>query len=118
MSYQPVNSEIPAWTFGDRLRKVRRVAGLTMDQLAEALGVTKGAIGQYETDKSRPKDIVAAAKRIQVLTGVPASWMLGLDEERPTPGGEGLSKESFLSESNRRPFHYKTASVLDFRRAS
>jgi len=42
-------------SFGTRLKEQRERAGLTQVQLARALGVSKGAIGNYEVDISSPK---------------------------------------------------------------
>lgn len=42
-------------SIGSRIRERRESLGLTQVQLAELLGVTKGAIGNYETDANSPK---------------------------------------------------------------
>lgn len=42
-------------SFGSRLKEKREQLGLTQVQLAGLLGVTKGAIGNYETEVSSPK---------------------------------------------------------------
>ena len=42
-------------SFATRLKEQRERMGLTQVQLAQALGVTKGAIGNYETGCSSPK---------------------------------------------------------------
>lgn len=43
-------------SFGTRLRELRKANGYTQETLAKALGVTKGAVGNYETDASSPKE--------------------------------------------------------------
>lgn len=40
---------------GESIRVLRRDAGLTQEQLAEALGVTTGAVHKWETDKATPE---------------------------------------------------------------
>lgn len=42
-------------SFGTRLKARREQLGITQPQLAELLGVSKGAIGNYETDANSPK---------------------------------------------------------------
>ena len=42
-------------SFGTRLKARREQLGITQPQLAEMLGVSKGAIGNYETDANSPK---------------------------------------------------------------
>lgn len=77
---------VPEWTFGDRLRKVRREKKVTQDQAAQALNVSPPQIAAWETGNNMPRDIVAIAKRCQLAWDVPAEWMLGLEvESSPTP---------------------------------
>ncbi len=73
----------PIWTFGDRMRKARRRSGLTVQEFADKLSITHSALGQYETDRSIPRDVVALAKRVEALTGIPAAWILGVDDVEP-----------------------------------
>lgn len=73
----------PVWTFGDRIRKARRRTGMTGAEFSEALGITSSALGQYETDRAVPRDIVDLAKRVEDLTGIPAAWLLGVDPAEP-----------------------------------
>ena len=42
-------------SFGSRLRQRREQLGLTQQQLAEALGITRAAVGNYEQEVSSPK---------------------------------------------------------------
>jgi transcriptional regulator with XRE-family HTH domain len=72
-------SDVPQWTFGDRMRKARRRVGMTGVDFAHALDVSPSALGQYETDRATPRDVVALAKRVEVVTAIPAAWMLGLE---------------------------------------
>lgn len=73
----------PVWTFGDRLRKARRRSGKTGAEFAEALGITASALGQYETDRTLPRDVVDLSRRVEGLTGIPAAWLLGVDPAEP-----------------------------------
>lgn len=42
-------------SIGSRIKERREELGITQIQLAEQLGLTKGAIGNYETDQNSPK---------------------------------------------------------------
>lgn len=75
----------PEWTFGDRVRRIRRTAGLNQIEFAQRLGVTHQRLSQWESDRNKPGDIVAVAKRIRQEFGVAISWTLGIDE--PSGGG-------------------------------
>ena len=59
---------IPETPFGQRLRAARKMAGLSMEDLAGKLGgmVTKQAIGKYETGQMMPSPEVLA-KLVEVL---------------------------------------------------
>ena len=42
-------------SIGSRIKERREQLGITQTQLADLLGVTKGAVGNYETDANSPK---------------------------------------------------------------
>lgn len=42
-------------SFGTRLKSQREKLGITQMELADKLGITKGAVGNYETELSSPK---------------------------------------------------------------
>ncbi|AOE43985.1 immunity repressor [Gordonia phage Delian] len=94
----------PTWTLGDRIRKTRAVSGLDQRGFADALGVKPGSLAGWETDRQRPRDVVALAKRIEMITRVPAEWVLGLRD------GPDEGDSSPLTGSNRRPLAYKVGS--------
>jgi len=73
---------VPAWTFGDRLRKVRRDLGIEQAEFAVALGVTRPRLGGWEsgTRGVRADEATTIARRVQERYGVPAAWLLGVYE--------------------------------------
>jgi transcriptional regulator with XRE-family HTH domain len=97
----------PTWSFGDRVRKARDLTGLNQKEFAAAIGASEGSIATWETDRAKPRDIVQVAKRIEMLTRIPAEWTLGIDRSSTPPGG---GAESRLTDSNRRPIHYMASS--------
>lgn len=60
-------------SLGVRLRHLRRVTGLTIDQVAAQIGVTKGYLSKIETGLSDPS--VAVLGRLSDAFGVPMSTM-------------------------------------------
>lgn len=80
-----VTPTIPQWTFGDRLRKVRREMGWSQSLLAERLTAQLGrpvsakTVGAWEITQHKPGDVVDIARALEAITEVPASWFLGLD---------------------------------------
>lgn len=67
-----------SWTFGDRLRKARRAAGLSQQQLADAIGVKVQRLSNWEAGINEPRGLVDTAQAIEDATTVPASWLLGV----------------------------------------
>ncbi len=80
--------QYPVWTLGDRIRKARTITGMKQAEFATRIGTKEGSLAAWETDRSQPRNIVAVAKRIEALTRIPATWILGLTET-PPPNPEG-----------------------------
>lgn len=77
---EPQNDfEVPEWTLGERLRKARRHAKLTQEQMAEAIGVGAKRYANWEADGAAPvnKDLFDVCKRVELATGFPAEWLAG-----------------------------------------
>lgn len=64
---------------GKAIRQVREMRGLSMEELAQIVGVTDGAISQWETGRFSPRQHhqVAVARALDV----PWSTLFGLDGE-------------------------------------
>lgn len=62
--------------FGNRLRKLRKSRGLTQAQLADLLGLSPAAIGNYENGDRipRPKHL----SQICILFNVTSDYLLGI----------------------------------------
>jgi transcriptional regulator with XRE-family HTH domain len=71
---------IPAWTFGDRVRKARELAGLTQAQLAERMGVSRKTIKNYEADTTQPQRPLDFAQRLAEIADVPTAWLMFGDD--------------------------------------
>jgi transcriptional regulator with XRE-family HTH domain len=70
----------PQWSLGDRLRKVRRELQWSQEELANAIGVKPTTLGAWESGRNSPDDPVYLARKIEIITGVPAAWLLGVHE--------------------------------------
>jgi DNA-binding XRE family transcriptional regulator len=83
----PAVARIPGWTFADRLRKIRRdVLGIEQEEMAQRLGMKKPAYAAWESGRNEPRSIVAVAKQIELMSRVPAAWVLGVESPTPEPG--------------------------------
>ena len=62
--------------FADRLKQLREIRGITQDQLAEAIGVTRQSLSRYEYGERTPNAIVL--HDIAVYFDVTLDYLLGL----------------------------------------
>lgn len=60
--------------YPNRLREVREARGLSLEQVAPAIGVTAGALGRWETDDRGLR--VATLERLAAYYGIPAADLL------------------------------------------
>ena len=65
--------------FSEKLKTLRRNAGLTQNGLAKSINITRQAIAQYESGETTPN--LTKLVKIVKFFGVSADWWLGLDEE-------------------------------------
>ena len=71
-------------TTGERIAQLRRAAGLSQEQLAEALEVSRQAVSKWETGQALPDtDRIA---RLCALFSVSADELLGLPTRQSTQG--------------------------------
>ena len=66
-------------TFGEKVRNERNRLGLSQDELAAKIGVTRRVISSYENDSSRPRGTVRYNKLADAL-GVNINYLLSEDE--------------------------------------
>jgi transcriptional regulator with XRE-family HTH domain len=59
---------------GERMKSARLQSGKTQQQIADALGVTKSNVSQYEKDKHTPS--LAAAVAFCEQTGASLDWLV------------------------------------------
>lgn len=114
MSTEHVTWDSLDWTFGDRIRKIRRAVNASQGDFAAALGETRESLSTWESGRvAQPRNVVAIAKRIELAYGVPATWTLGLETKRPGPSGPGLSKLPGL-DSDQQPFGTGLGQLVQF----
>ena len=65
------------WTLGDRLAKARRAAGISSQEMAEALEITRNTVGNYEHGRTIPGRAMIMAWA--AITNAPIEWLLDLD---------------------------------------
>jgi transcriptional regulator with XRE-family HTH domain len=63
----------PSWTVADRIRKAREQAGLEQTQLADATGLSRVSISNYERGFRTPQPL--AFKALAEALKVPEEWL-------------------------------------------
>ena len=66
-------------TFGEKLKEARKKAGLSQEQFAEKMNVSRSAIAKWETDKGMPD--VNNLKVMSQLLNVSIDYLLDEDEK-------------------------------------
>lgn len=87
MSIQNNQWVVPEFTMGDRLRKAREAIGAGVDEFADAIGVSRNTITNYERDHVTPRKVVLNAWVLH--TGVPMSWIKTGIAPSPSPSDDG-----------------------------
>ena len=82
--------------FGTRLKALRKQAGLTQQQLAAQLGITKSVVSFYELQARSPSPEVLA--KLAQIFHVSADYLLGLDS-RETIDVSGVATGSLLMQT-------------------
>lgn len=90
---------VPRWTFGDRVRRARREAGLDRLALAEQLGVSRSTVATWENDRSVPGRYEEAVHAIAEATGVDAEWIAGFRTGSRWMGSSDISDELAVPDS-------------------
>ena len=81
-----------AFDLGDRLDKAMRVAGLSIDDMAEALDVSRNTIGNYRAGRTSPSKL--QIKEWAMRTGAPLEWLMYGTEPGNGPEAPIITVES------------------------
>jgi transcriptional regulator with XRE-family HTH domain len=73
----------PVWSIGDRMAKARKLAGLSQEQMAEALStpsepVSKQTVSNWENDTNQPRRLRQRLDQWAEITGVSLAWLLAM----------------------------------------
>lgn len=77
-------------TLGQRIQKARKEAGLSQEELAEQLGVSRQAVSRWENDNGYPE--MEKIIRLSQIYQVSLDYLVGNEQEK---SGEDISKEGW-----------------------
>lgn len=78
--------QLPTFTIGDRMRKAREFANLSVGQMAEMLRVSRNTISNYEHDHGARGVPWSVIRSYSQITGVPLDWFSAGPETGHTQG--------------------------------
>lgn len=87
MSEMPEVGQIPEWTLGWRMQRALAHAGISVNEIADEMGVSRATISRWINDKGAPPRTIYL-KEWALRTGVPLGWLAG----DPSPRG-GLREQ-------------------------
>ena len=82
-------------TFADRLKEVRKEAGLTQTELANELGISTGSVAMWETGKRNPD--YEMLNKISEFFNKKIDYVLGFSEDSSPRNPKGGSKSSVIN---------------------
>lgn len=86
----PRPRKVPEWTFGERLRKVRREVRLTQEAFSRRVGLNDRTLAAYETDFRAPghRELMRIARTIEREFDYSSEWIvMGDGPTRPPTDG-------------------------------
>ncbi len=90
--------------FGSKLRELRKQAGLSQEELAKKLGVSKSTIGMYEQGQRKKPQSDAVLKKIADYFSVSLDYLMGYE-------GRGVTGSDMIR-FNLRPIETKKIPIL------
>ena len=96
----------PISNLGDEIRQLRKVRGLTLQEMADAIGKSVGFLSQVERNLTKPS--VAALQDISEVLNIHIGWFFHQDRE---PEDE---KKYIVRKNNRRRLSYSDLSNTDY----
>jgi transcriptional regulator with XRE-family HTH domain len=72
MSEQPDVSHVPAWDLADRMRKSLRTSGVSVEEMADELDVSRRTVGNWIGGHTEPS--TNHVRQWALRTGIPYTW--------------------------------------------
>ena len=92
---------------GDEIRQLRKIRGITLQQMADAIGKSVGFLSQVERNKTKPS--VAALQDISEVLGVYIGWFF-----QPNTITSTDEQQFIVRRKNRRRLSYSELSNTDY----
>ena len=83
-----------ALLIGSRIRQLREQKQYTQQELADKVGLTSGAIGQYETGRNLPR--FKRLERLAAEFGVTTEWLMTGDDPEETEKAQTTAEREAL----------------------
>lgn len=82
----------PMLSLGNRIKSAREKMGITQEELAGDVGISRAAVARYESGEIEPKikNLIAIATRLNVTT----DYLLGIEIRQKEPLTKNMSDEA------------------------
>ena len=103
---------VPEWDQADKMRKALRHAGVSVQEIADYLGVARNTVSTWINGHIPPS--TQTVRLWSIRTGVPYEWLMGAEQARPAQPSRRRPVRA-RADSNRRPEDYKspTSVIID-----
>ena len=93
MTQAPTTEQVPEFDLADRMRKALRHSDVGVQEMADYLEVSRGAVGTWINGRNRPSP--QTVRLWALRCGVPFEWLRHgvVDSVQPGPGG-GAARSS------------------------
>ena len=95
MSEMPDGGDIPEWTLGWRLQRALAHAGVSVEEMADEIGVSRSTVSRWLNDRGTPPRI-GYLKLWALRTGVSWEWVLGRIPALARAGGQNSTNLTTL----------------------
>ena len=69
-------------TLGEKLKDLRTAVGLSLIELEEATGISKSALGSYESDDTKKEITITPLLTLAKYYGVTTDYLLGMTDNK------------------------------------
>ena len=94
MTEQP-DGDIPEWTLGWRLQRALAHAGVSVEEMADEIGVSRSTVSRWLNDRGTPPRI-GYVKLWALRTGCSLEWVLGWVPALARAGGQNSTNLTTL----------------------
>jgi transcriptional regulator with XRE-family HTH domain len=83
------------WEVGDRMRKARLHAGVSIEAIAEEVGQSPSTVRAWERNANTPRNLYDVTMVYERLTDVSWAWIMSGNEDTARPDAEAAASRTY-----------------------